>query len=267
MESRRPQRVTVQRAAHSGTTLHSRALGFVRRSRSFRGAILFLLTPPLLATIGQCQRLMHSTRAVRFTIASMVSLFFGGCALLVDTRDLSSGPPPHDGPAATSDTRSEAAYPTDDSAAMDVHPMDAVGPGVAAAYVAEVLADAPVAYFRLEETSGTSAHDEKNAVPGLYSGAYATYDGRKLRFFLDGVLSGLTSDANIAAAKSVPLWIGRQQANELPVDGAIDGPRFTIGRSPVRASSRTFVQRNDDTFRPATVALCHQARSRRRRVK
>ncbi len=42
--------------------------------------------------------------------------------------------------------------------------------GTGTRYVAEVLADQPVAYWRFEETSGTVAADETGAHPGVYDG-------------------------------------------------------------------------------------------------
>ncbi len=47
------------------------------------------------------------------------------------------------------------------------------GGGGGPTYSATVLADAPVAYWRLGETSGTTAVDQKATSPGTYTGSYA----------------------------------------------------------------------------------------------
>ncbi len=47
------------------------------------------------------------------------------------------------------------------------------GGGGGTSYRDTVMADAPVAYWRLGETSGTTAVDQKGALPGTYTGTYA----------------------------------------------------------------------------------------------
>ena len=56
-------------------------------------------------------------------------------------------------------------------------------------YAATVLADAPSAYWRLGEASGTTAADEKNAAPGTYAGGVTL-----------GTPGAVVGDANTAAS-------------------------------------------------------------------
>ena len=85
------------------------------------------------------------------------------------------------------------------------------GGGGGPTYSATVLADAPVAYWRLGETSGTTAVDQKATSPGTYTGSYALGQA--------GALSADT-DTSISVGPS---------AGYVSVP---DDPRFDLGDGP-----------------------------------
>jgi len=116
------------------------------------------------------------------------------CSLLVDSGGLSGdAPETRDGGDATA-TDGPSGLPSDGSieAASDA------GPDVVAVhpYVAAVLADGPIAYYRFEETTGFAAKTEVGTIDGVYSGAVTlaapgAFTG-SLGIALDGGLGGVS---------------------------------------------------------------------------
>lgn len=127
-------------------------------------------------------------RAAVIVIAAVAAVSGAeGCSLLTDLSGLSEpGSAPTPGDAGAPDARADGAT---DGAAPTI---DAALPDASAAYVAAVLADAPIAYYPLEESSGTIARDvvggkdgtwvgtAKLGVPGAV-GAGASFDGQSTR--------------------------------------------------------------------------------------
>src|SRR6202171_1704290 len=83
------------------------------------------------------------------------------------------------------------------------------GPGaptVARSYRATVLADAPAAYWRMGETSGTTMTDaSKNANTGTYAGAFSVGQPGALAGDKGTAVAfdGLTAGATVASSKSL----------------------------------------------------------------
>jgi len=80
-----------------------------------------------------------------------------------------------------------------------------------AAYQDEVLADGPVAYYRFEETSGTTAKDTANSNDGTYTNgvlinqASAPNLGRAARF--DGIDDFVSTPRTVSTDFTLELWI------------------------------------------------------------
>lgn len=111
----------------------------------------------------------------------MSAVVVAGCSALVDTSGLSGGtdapnPTPADATAALDGTPSDAPGPadgaTDDSS---VAIPDTGTDASSVAYRDAVLADGPLAYYRLAETGGTVAKDQVGAHDGSYIGSSNQY--------------------------------------------------------------------------------------------
>lgn len=119
----------------------------------------------------------------------------------------------------------------------DASPPDARAPGDAGAspYVAAVLADEPVMYFRFEEHDGVVVHDETGEHPGRYFGAYTlggdgilpgtrgvSFDGGR-----GGASIGDAIDLGGTQPVSVELWFqpsGYDTVHRLPFSIEREGP-------------------------------------------
>lgn len=110
---------------------------------------------------------------------------------------------------------------------------DATGDGVAdtiaASYTQVVLDDSPIAYWRFEETTGTTANDAMGTYPGTFSGSLtraagiaggrgAVFDGSTTRLLIGDVLAFPGN-----ASYSLELWANPSLVN--------DSVRFLIDRS------------------------------------
>jgi hypothetical protein len=102
--------------------------------------------------------------AVATLVASVTA-----CTLLVDTSGLggedAAPGDAGDGAVDIGDTRDATALDASDAS-------DASDAGAIQPYVAAVLADQPLLYYRFEETSGISARDGMNRADGEYIGTY-----------------------------------------------------------------------------------------------
>lgn len=94
-------------------------------------------------------------------LVGLMALAIAGCSLFADLGGLSSGDADPAGQATGAD-----ATTGDGSLAFDA----AAIPDGGAAYVAEILADSPIAYYPLEETSGTTARDVIGGRDGTWTG-------------------------------------------------------------------------------------------------
>lgn len=131
------------------------------------------------------------------------------CSLLTPLDGLSGGEitPSIEGgaPDAASDAPSEA----DAASLADVVAIDGSDAGSRAeAYAREVLADAPLAYYRFEESSGLVAKDERGAFDGVYTGSpllgAAGVAGSRAVTMPEGIIARVEIDA-------APLrFVGRQ---------------------------------------------------------
>jgi hypothetical protein len=118
-------------------------------------------------------------------LAIVLAALAPACSLFVSVDGLSGGDTSNDG-GGTSDAPTSA----DANGASDSPLTGTDGSGVDSgnAYVAAVLGDSPIGYWRFEETTGTNVHDEMGAhdgtfvgnttrgVPGV-AGNAATFDG------------------------------------------------------------------------------------------
>lgn len=95
-----------------------------------------------------------------------------------------------------------------------------------AAYQDEVLADGPVAYYRFEETSGTTAKDTANSNDGTYTNgvlinqASAPNLGRAARF--DGIDDFVSTPRTVSTDFTLELWINTT-ASSLTGTNAYEG--------------------------------------------
>lgn len=106
---------------------------------------------------------VHRWLAVASTVMALAA-----CGLLVDTSGLSGPEAPGGAPGDGGDAGPLADASNDSLPFQDVG-TDGSDAG-ALDYRMTVLADGPVAYFRLAETSGTVAHDETTTHDGTFSG-------------------------------------------------------------------------------------------------
>jgi hypothetical protein len=98
---------------------------------------------------------------VRSAIGLAMTAAIGACSLFVDTSDLSDG-------SGASDAMSDVIDASQgDSGGGDASSNDA-GADATDSYAALILADSPIAYFRLNETSGTTIQSAVN----LYTGSF-----------------------------------------------------------------------------------------------
>ncbi|HSO40615.1 MAG TPA: LamG domain-containing protein [Labilithrix sp.] len=104
--------------------------------------------------------------SILVAVGSTVSLAVGGCTLLTDLEGLSgpSAEPGDAGPGA--DARTDGGGGGDGASP----PLDAAVADGASPYVAAVLADGPVAYYPLDETTGTTARDVVAGKNGTWVG-------------------------------------------------------------------------------------------------
>jgi hypothetical protein len=98
-------------------------------------------------------------------VAAAVLAGSAGCSLFLNTDELTAHSSAAD--AAFADTAVPDVVAPPDDAAGDA---DAAGETKNARYRAAVLADAPVAYYRFAEASGTTAADERGTYAGTYVG-------------------------------------------------------------------------------------------------
>ena len=109
-----------------------------------------------------------------------------------DRRERRRGSPPTP-PSTTRPARSPMPLPTPGDAPADAS-ADSPADAPSSVYRAAVLADSPLAYWRLGETSGTVAHDETgNGHDGTYVGGVTL-----------GQPGALTGDANTAVSSTAP---------------------------------------------------------------
>ena len=97
----------------------------------------------------------------RSAIALAMTVAIGACSLFVDTGGLNDG---NGGSDASSDVIDAS---QSDSGAVDASTNDA-GTDAGNTYADVILADSPLAYFRLNETSGTTIQSDVN----LYTGSF-----------------------------------------------------------------------------------------------
>lgn len=112
-------------------------------------------------------------------------------------------------------------------------------PGGGADYAAEVLADSPVAYWKLDETSGTTATDSVGGNNGTYTGGYTLNQpgipstGRPSVLF-DGtsgyVNLGAPAALNLTAAWTLEAWV---YLISTPNGCAVISEQYTGGANPV----------------------------------
>ena len=94
-----------------------------------------------------------------------------GCALVVPLDDLAGNDAPDASDAASMDTSATDVVASD--AAADVA-IETGGDAPVADYASTILADGPLAYFRLDETTGTKLHDSSgNGHDATLSGGVA----------------------------------------------------------------------------------------------
>jgi hypothetical protein len=135
-----------------------------------------------------------SRRAARFAV-SLVAVILAACSSFGEDGVGPNAPPP--GPSAP---------PPGGDAGLEE--ADAAAPDASAAYASAVLADGPVAYWRLGEKAGTSvARDET----GKHD---AQYDGCMLG--APGIVAGDTAASFAADASSIVLPIGLDFAGTAP---------------------------------------------------
>lgn len=95
------------------------------------------------------------------------------CSLFVSVDGLSGGDAIGDGGTTTDGPTSSDGGTTSDA---PIGTNDGGGPtpdGGGNAYATAILSDGPIGYWRFEETSGTTAHDEIGAHDGTYVGGFA----------------------------------------------------------------------------------------------
>jgi hypothetical protein len=117
---------------------------------------------------------MGSSRLRRFAFVCLAAGTAVSCGLLVDTSGLSGGADPAaDGATpvdgASADTGNDAAQTRDGSTGVDSG-TGAKTDASAPTYRDVVLADGPIAYYRLAEASGSVAKDETGNHDGTYGG-------------------------------------------------------------------------------------------------
>jgi hypothetical protein len=161
--------------------------------------------------------------------AFMSTTMAGACSLLVGTDGLSDGAAAlADGaqessvtPDAVDAPRDTTAPPSDASRDADAE-SDADASPIATAYVAAVLADAPIAYLRLEEAAGAASAKNEVAGPGgSYSpaaelgvdGAFVGSNGARFDGSPGGISLGTSRGFAGHTPFSIELWF-RPDAND-----------------------------------------------------
>lgn len=147
-------------------------------------------------------------------LAGAISTATVACSFLVDTEGLIDHGAPDGGPEVTHAGPPDSVTP--DSATL---PKDEGGPapdggGIGSPYSSAVLSDHPSCFFRVEESSGTTARDETGRMLGLYSGRFALgvsgayADSRG--FEVDGGPGGLSAsnclDLSARRPYSIEMW-------------------------------------------------------------
>lgn len=106
-------------------------------------------------------------------------------------------------------------------------------------YVMEVMADTPVSYWKLDETSGTIATDAVGGNNGTYTGGYTLNQpgipstGRPAALFngTSGYVAlGTPASLNITAAWTLEAWV---YLTSTPNGSAVIGEQWTGGSNPV----------------------------------
>jgi hypothetical protein len=120
--------------------------------------------------------MMGSSGLRRFALVGLGAILVASCGILVDTSGLSGGADPAadgatpaDG-ATAAEAGNDAAQTGDSSSGVDSS-TDAKADAPVATYRDVVLADGPIAYYRLAETAGSVAKDETGNHPGTYAGS------------------------------------------------------------------------------------------------
>lgn len=193
---------------------------------------------------------------------ALLALALGGCSLalagdLGDAREpaADAGPPSTSNEAGVLDALADATAPKDTSTATD-------------AYSAAVLEDAPIAYWRLEEPSGATFHDEVGghdltlsettdvgyAVPGV-GGSRAVHLTGGVSLSVSGVFSTATN-----TDFSIEAWVKRGFTNtrygivfekNTVVEGIRDG--MVLWVNPGRDIGSAFEVWGDQTVREAAL--------------
>jgi hypothetical protein len=159
-------------------------------------------------------------RARLFLLAAAISTATVACSLLVDTEGLIGHGAPDGGPEATDAGPLDSAMP--DSATPDSATPDSAtrlspapdGGGIGSPYSSTVLSDQPSCFFRVEESSGTTARDETGRTLGLYSGkfalgvsgAYADSRGFEVNGGPGGLSAGNCLDFSARRSYSIEMW-------------------------------------------------------------
>lgn len=111
--------------------------------------------------------------------------------------------------------------------------------GVWPGYFAEVMADTPISYWKLDETSGTTATDAVGGNNGTYTGGYTLNQpgipstGRPSALFngTSGYVAlGTPASLNITAAWTLEAWV---YLTSTPNGSAVIGEQYTGAGNPI----------------------------------
>lgn len=128
----------------------------------------------MIRDAARAPAIMYAMRArpMLRTIASLsIAAGGGACAAMLGVDDIGYGSPEASDGASDATGEAPADAPIADGGPSDASPPDAAPDGgLAAKYRAAVLADQPLAYYRLADTSATGCKDE---IDGAYTAVYA----------------------------------------------------------------------------------------------
>jgi hypothetical protein len=106
-------------------------------------------------------------RRVLVATTGISTAFVASCSLFLDTDGLNGSAPDGGSEAASNDAAGNDVVGNDADVAIDA----STNSDAKSTYADEVLADKPIAYFRLGEKAGPLAKDETNELSGSYLGA------------------------------------------------------------------------------------------------